>query len=245
MKSVVIIGATSAIAEHIARQHAEDHDRLILVGRKAEVLDQLAADMKVRGAQNCHTLVADLVDFSTHESIWSAVHERFDQLDLVYFAHGVLPDQEVSQSSYEETFSSIEVNALSTMSLLTPLANHMEAANHGSIVVISSVAGDRGRQSNYVYGSAKALLNVFCQGLRSRLQKSGVSVTTVKPGFVDTPMTADFEKGALWASPESVGKKIVKAARAKKDEVYVPTFWWLIMLVIKVIPEALFKRLSL
>lgn len=245
MKSVVIIGATSAIAEHIARQHAEDHDRMILVGRKAEVLEGLAADMKVRGAQNCHTIVADLVDFSTHENIWSDVKARFDQLDIVYFAHGVLPDQEKSQGSYDETFSSLEVNALSTMSLVTPLANHMERVNHGSIVVISSVAGDRGRQSNYVYGSSKALLNVFCQGLRSRLQGSGVSVTTVKPGFVDTPMTAEFEKGALWASPESVGKKIVKAARSKKDEVYVPAFWGLIMLVIKMIPESIFKRLTL
>lgn len=245
MKSVVIIGATSAIAEHIARQHAEDHDRLILVGRKADVLERLAADMKVRGAQNCHAMVADLVDFATHEEIWSGVNARFDQLDIVYFAHGVLPNQEKSQGSYDETFSSLEVNALSTISLLTPLANYMEGANHGSIVVISSVAGDRGRQSNYVYGSSKALLNVFCQGLRSRLQGSGVSVTTVKPGFVDTPMTAEFEKGALWASPESVGKKIVQAARSKKDEVYVPAFWGLIMLVIKVIPESIFKRLTL
>ncbi|MCG8081658.1 MAG: SDR family NAD(P)-dependent oxidoreductase, partial [Candidatus Thiodiazotropha taylori] len=138
-----------------------------------------------------------------------------------------------------------EVNALTTISLLTNLANYFEAQQRGSIVVISSVAGDRGRQSNYVYGAAKGAVTIFLQGLRNRLTKSGVNVLTVKPGFVDTPMTADFPKGALWASSEKVAQDINKAIDAQKSVAYVPWFWRYIMLIIKSIPEMVFKKLSL
>ena len=140
----------------------------------------------------------------------------------------------------------IETNALSVINLLTLLANHLEKQQHGVIAVISSVAGDRGRQSNYVYGAAKGMVTLFLQGLRNRLTKVNVDVVTIKPGFVDTPMTAAFDKnGPLWARPEQIAKGIIRAMQKGKDEVYLPWFWWGIMLIIKHIPEIIFKRMSL
>ena len=139
----------------------------------------------------------------------------------------------------------MQTNALSVISLLTLLANHFEQQRHGCIAVISSVAGDRGRQSNYVYGTAKGALSIFLQGLRNRLHKSGVQVLTVKPGFVDTPMTASLPKGPLWATPEKVAEDIDKAIENKRNVLYTPSFWFLIMAIIKSVPESIFKRLSL
>jgi short-subunit dehydrogenase len=140
----------------------------------------------------------------------------------------------------------LDVNFLSVVSLLTPLANRFEANKHGTLAVISSVAGDRGRQSNYVYGAAKSGLDAFLQGLRNRLSKAGVHVVTVKPGFVATPMTAHLpQQGPLWAQPDDVAEGIVKAIDKQKDVVYLPGFWALIMLIIRLIPERIFKRLNL
>jgi len=139
----------------------------------------------------------------------------------------------------------IQTNALSTISLLTLIANRFEAKKDGTICVISSVAGDRGRGSNYVYGSAKAMITAFSSGLRQRLHKSNVAVVTIKPGFVDTPMTVDFSKNLLWSKPNVVATKIVRAIDVKKTEVYVPSFWWAIMLIIKVIPNRIFRKLKL
>ena len=131
------------------------------------------------------------------------------------------------------------------MSLLTHIANLFESKQAGTIAVISSVAGDRGRASNYVYGSAKAMITSFTSGLRQRLHKSNVTIVTIKPGFVDTPMTASFKKGLLWVKPAAVAVKIVQAIDTRKDEVYAPGFWWAIMIVIKAIPTIVFKKFSL
>jgi len=129
--------------------------------------------------------------------------------------------------------------------LLTLLANRFEAQRHGTLAVIGSVAGDRGRQSNYVYGTAKGALAIFLQGLRNRLHPAGVRVLTVKPGFVDTPMTASFKKGPLWAAPEAVAAAIVAAVERGRDVIYTPWFWWGIMTLIKLVPERVFKKLKL
>ena len=139
----------------------------------------------------------------------------------------------------------LHTNFLSAVSLLTPLANRFEAQKAGTLVVISSVAGDRGRQSNYVYGASKGALSVFLQGLRNRLARSGVAVVTVKPGFVDTPMTAGVKKNALFATPDKVAQGIVRAADARKDEVYLPGFWGPNRFAIRGIPERVFKRMKL
>ena len=167
-------------------------------------------------------------------------------IDIVLIAHGTLPDQAACQQSVEQTLAAIHTNALSVISLATLLGNAFEQRGRGVLIAISSVAGERGRQSNYVYGAAKGMVSLFLQGLRNRLSRHGVQVITIKPGFVDTPMTAAFEKkGLLWAQPDRIAKGIVAAVERGRDEVYLPGFWRWIMLVIRHIPEGLFKRLKL
>jgi short-subunit dehydrogenase len=145
----------------------------------------------------------------------------------------------------ETSLAEFATNGTSTIALLTLIANRMQQARRGSIAVISSVAGDRGRSSNYLYGSAKAAVSTFLGGLRQRMAKHGVDVITIKPGFVDTPMTRDFKKGALWAKPEAIAAGIVKAVDKGRPVVYLPWFWFIIMTIIRSVPEFLFKRLSL
>jgi decaprenylphospho-beta-D-erythro-pentofuranosid-2-ulose 2-reductase len=167
-------------------------------------------------------------------------------IDIVLIAHGTLSDQAQCQTSVDALRHEFDVNAVSTMALLTLLANRLEAQRHGTLAVISSVAGDRGRQSNYAYGSAKAAVTAFLAGLRQRLAKANVDVLTIKPGFVDTPMTAGIaNKGALWAQPDAIAAGIVKAIERRRNIVYLPWFWRWIMLVIRHIPEPLFKKLKL
>jgi len=246
MSQVLIIGATSAIAQSVARIYAQRGAKLFLVARDSARLDSVAADLKVCGAGEVICLAANLTDSDRHPEIVAAAVDAFSGLDTVLVAHGVLPEQVDCQVSARAALESIDVNFLSVVSLLTPLANFFEDNKRGTIAVISSVAGDRGRQSNYVYGAAKSGLDAFLEGLRNRLFKSGVHVVTVKPGFVDTPMTAHIEeRGALWAQPEEVAEGIVKAIDKKKNVVYLPWFWSIIMLIIRLIPEWLFKRLSL
>ena len=191
------------------------------------------------------TAALDVLDFDRHQPVIDAAFETLDGLDLVLIAHGSLPDQRTCEQSAEQTRNEFEINATCTISLLTHLANNFESQGAGTIAVISSVAGDRGRQSNYVYGSAKGAVTIFLQGLRNRLHQSGVNVLTIKPGFVDTPMTAQMAKGSLWAQPDQVARGIVKAVERRRHTVYVPGFWLFVMLVIRSVPEILFKRLSL
>jgi decaprenylphospho-beta-D-erythro-pentofuranosid-2-ulose 2-reductase len=247
VSDVLIIGATSAIATEVGRTYAEQGGRLFLVGRNNERLDALADDLRVRGARQVDTLAADLTEHDRHPEIVTAALDALPELAVVLVAHGVLPDQPACEASVDASLQSMDVNFISVVSLLTPLANALESRGSGTIAVISSVAGDRGRQSNYVYGAAKSGLDAFLQGLRNRLCKSGVHVLTIKPGFVATPMTAHIEGrgGPLWAQPEDVAAGIVKAIEKQKDVVYLPSFWALIMLIIRNIPEKIFKKLSL
>jgi short-subunit dehydrogenase len=245
MKRVLIIGATSAIAEAAARQWATQGAVLFLVGRKTERLQAIAADLQVRGAKLAVTHIMEATDLAAHEPMLVAAEEALGGIDIALIAHGTLPDQKACEASVELTLQEINTNGLSVIALATRVANRMEAQGSGSIAVISSVAGDRGRQSNYVYGAAKGLVTRFLQGLRNRLAKKGVQVLTIKPGFVDTPMTAAFKKGALWAQPDDVARGILAAIENGKNEVYLPGFWWLIMAIIRHIPEPIFKKLSL
>ncbi len=245
MKRILIIGATSAIAEHCARIWAARGDSLHLVARNEQHVQVIASDLKVRGASEVTTYVTDLNDMDKHEELLDVADAVIGSVDVVLIAHGTLPNQKSCELSVHETLAEIQTNALSTISLLTLIANRFEARKSGTICVISSVAGDRGRASNYVYGSAKAMVTAFTSGLRQRLHKANVSVVTIKPGFVDTPMTREFKKGFLWARPSAVAKKIVEAIDKKKSEVYAPSFWWMVMLIIKVIPAKIFKGIRL
>jgi decaprenylphospho-beta-D-erythro-pentofuranosid-2-ulose 2-reductase len=245
MKKILIVGATSAIAEATARIWALAGDHLFLVARNAEKLEAIAADLRVRGCQKVETYVMDANDFDVQPTMLDAAEQTLNGLDTVLIAHGTLSDQTACQQSVELTLQEIRTNALSTIALLTHIANRFEQQRKGTIAVISSVAGDRGRQSNYVYGSAKAMVTAFTSGLRQRLNKSGIAVVTIKPGFVDTPMTADFKKGFLWASPEKVGAIIVRACNKNSNIVYAPWFWFGIMAIIKLLPESVFKKTSI
>lgn len=245
MRKVLIVGATSAIAEAVARLLAAQGDLLYLVGRRVEALEAIAADLRIRGAMQVQTEAMDANAIERHAALLDKVDTALGGLDTVLIAHGTLSDQAVCQQSVALTFQELHTNALSVIALLTLIANRFEAQRTGTIAVISSVAGDRGRQSNYVYGTAKAAVAAFLSGLRQRLQKSGVQIITIKPGFVDTPMTQDFPKGLLWAKPEWVARDIVQAIDKKKNVVYTPWFWWVIMRLIKLIPEFIFMRLPL
>lgn len=247
MKQVLILGATSAIAQATARRLAASGAGLFLVARDPARLDILADDLRVRGAGDVSVLTANLLDQHGHAAILAAAWDAMPALDTVLIAHGVLPDQAECQGSAEATLAALDSNFLSVVSLLTLLAGEFEHRGSGVLAVISSVAGDRGRQSNYVYGAAKGGLSLFLQGLRNRLHKSGVHVLTVKPGFVKTPMTAHLEgrEGPLWATPDTIAAGILRAIEKRRDVVYLPGFWRFIMWVICSIPERLFKRLSL
>ena len=245
MQKILIIGANSAIAEACAKRFAAQGHSLYLLARNSARLESLAQDLRVRGAAAVHCATFEANALETHQALLEQVKAELNGLDRVLIAHGTLSDQQACEQSVDLTLQELQTNALSVIALLTLLANHFEQQRHGSIAVIGSVAGDRGRQSNYIYGTAKGALSTFLQGVRNRLQKSGVQVLTIKPGFVDTPMTASFPKGPLWATPEKVALDIDKAIEKKKDVLYTPGFWMLIMQIIKSVPEKIFKRLSL
>jgi hypothetical protein len=244
MQKVLIIGATSAMAQETAKLFAQLGDVLFLAARNEEKVQAVAGDLQVRGAKQVDYMVLDLNNFERHEALIDKAIQTLNGLDIVLMAHGTLGDQTNSQNSVDVTLQELNTNMMSYISLLTIIANRFEAQKKGTIAVISSVAGERGRQSNYVYGTAKSAVTTFTQGLRGRLSRSNVTVITIKPGFVDTPMTAHVKKGALFISAEKAGKIIFQAIQKKKEVVYVPWFWWGIMAIIKLIPEPIFKRLT-
>jgi decaprenylphospho-beta-D-erythro-pentofuranosid-2-ulose 2-reductase len=245
MKRILIMGATSAIAEATARRFASRGDSLFLVGRNAQRLQAVADDLMVRGAHAACAYVLDACDIERYPVMLDAAAERMGGIDAALIAHGTLSGQFTCQSSIEQLLQEFTTNALSYIALCTQLANRFEAQHQGVIAVISSVAGDRGRQSNYVYGAAKAAVTAFASGLRQRLYSKGVRVVTIKPGFVDTPMTAAFKKGLLWASPETVATSIVRAIDRGTPVLYTPWFWRPIMWIIRAVPEHVFRRLKL
>jgi len=245
MQKILIIGATSAIAEATARRFAARGDELFLLARDASRLPAIADDLKVRGAARVLTAVLDVQTMGDPADMIGRVLAEWPRIDIVLIAHGTLSDQTCCQDSVARLRQEFETNALSVMALLTPLANHMQSQGSGTLAVISSVAGDRGRQSNYVYGAAKAAVSAFLSGLRQRLTPHGVNVLTIKPGFVDTPMTRDFKKSPLWAQPSAIAEGIERAIGRRRGVVYLPWFWGPIMLVIRHIPEFVFRRLKL
>jgi short-subunit dehydrogenase len=245
MRKILIIGATSAIAEATARIYAERGDRLHLVARDEGKLEAIAADLRVRGAAQVSHTRLDVSDYPRHEAVIDESWGVLEGCDLVLIAHGTLPNQAESEADWGQTMEALHINGLSVISLLTLLANRFEAQGSGTIAVIGSVAADRIRRSNFTYGTAKLAVTGFLEGLRLRLAPAGIKVLTIKPGFVDTPMTADFPKGALWAKPADVAKGIVSAVEKGRDSIYLPWFWWGIMFIIRWLPGPIFRRLKI
>lgn len=245
LRYVAIFGATSAIAQATARALMAPDVRFHLVARDAAKLEAVRADLATRGAQSVTTSVADLDDVDRHEALIAEAEAAMGALDTAIVAQGTLGDQAACEADFALTLAQWRNNFIGPASLAAALANRMEPRGRGTIVVISSVAGDRGRRTNYVYGTAKGALSIFLQGLRGRLHASGVKVLTVKPGPVDTPMTAGMRKGLLWSTPERVAAAIVRAMRRGTPEAYVPFFWGPIMFILRHLPERIFVRLNI
>ena len=244
MPSVLILGATSAIASALAREFAAHKFDLVLGGRDREELSALTSDLSLRYGIRAGVLTFDALDTQTHAStLRSFLSGAGNALAGVVVCMGYLGDQAKGQCDWEEARRILETNFTGCVSALNIVANHFEPRRAGFICAISSVAGDRGRQSNYLYGAAKAGLSTFLQGLRNRLFHANVKVITVKPGYVDTRMTYGRPGLFLVASPESVAKGIFRAIAKGKDVVYLPGFWRFIMLFVQSIPEAIFKRM--
>jgi len=246
MQNILIVGATSAIAEATARLYAADGANLYLLARNEDRLKTITADLKIRGAATVGSAHFEANDLASHQAILDRAYQTFGRFDIVLIAHGTLGNQKASEASMEVAMQELQTNVMSTIALLTRLANMMEKQKHGTLAVISSVAGDRGRPSNYVYGTAKAAVITFCQGLSARLFKASAHVLIIKPGMVDTPMTAEMSMPAiLVAKPEQIAIDIVRAIEKQKDVLYTPWYWKYVMLGIIHLPNSLFKKIEL
>jgi short-subunit dehydrogenase len=245
-KSVVVLGATSPIARATAQAFARAGWNVLLAGRDREEIETLAADLRVRGGGEVWTLDLDATDFASHAEFVERCCEIVgDGLEGVLLCIGNMPPQAEAQRDWATARSTIETNYTAAVSLLERFAARMETRGRGWLCGVSSVAGDRGRMSNYIYGSAKAGFTEYLAGLRNRLWHAGVHVVTVKPGPVDTPMTFGMDKLPLLARPEAVGRAIYRGIMKKKNVVYAPGLWRWIMLMIRHVPEWQFKKMKM
>ena len=245
MKTTIVFGATSAISQSYLNLVATRCEQLVLLARDEEKLQQIASHVSAVSDARVRTVACDLADISRHADVINDVFRDVDEVDCALISYGVLTDQERCHEDVDYLLQQFNLNGTSTISLAAHVGRELAARGAGTLAVIGSVAGDRGRQSNYCYGAAKAAVESFLSGQRGYLSKSGVNVLTIKPGFVDTPMTSAFKKSFLWASPDKVAADIDNAVRKGRSVLYTPWFWRFIMLIIKSIPEFIFRRLPL
>jgi decaprenylphospho-beta-D-erythro-pentofuranosid-2-ulose 2-reductase len=238
---IAIFGATSAIAAELARCYVRRGAQLALVGRSADKLERLRAEL---GSSVVYARAQDFTDTAGAQRCVAEAQAQLGRVDIALIAHGLLGDQLASERDFAEAAQIAQVNYLSVLALLIPLANLLEAQQSGQLAVLSSVAAERGRPRNYTYAAAKGALNVYLQGLRSRLYPSGVTVHTLKLGPVDTPMTESHRKNLLFSSAPAVARHVLNALDRRVDEAFVPPFWALIMPVVRTLPEALFQRIG-
>lgn len=242
-ENVLILGATSDMAVAIARQLAIEGYSITLAGRNTDRLSAIEGDIRIRYKGMVTSVYFDALDFNSHEKFY---HSLAEKPDIVICVFGLLGDQEEAENNWNSCLEILNSNFIGAVSILNVAANDFERRKKGIIAGISSVAGERGRQSNYLYGSAKAGFSCYLSGLRNRLHWHGVHVLTVKPGFVKTKMIENLKTpGPLTASPKKVAEKISKALRKKNNIIYVLSVWGLIMMVIRNIPENIFKKLKL
>lgn len=234
------------MAEAVARRYAKDGASFVLIARHAEKLAVIASDLMARGATSVGVEIWDANDLAQLLPVLDRAWQALGSTDLALIAHGTLPDQQRADSDVHYAVEHFRINGESAIACMLGLASRFETQGSGTLAVIGSVAGDRGRGSNYVYGAAKAAVDACASGLRARLFKKGVHVLTIKPGFVATPMTANLDlPEKLTVSADRVAAEICRAVASKKNVLYTPWFWWPIMKIIRTIPERIFKRLSL
>jgi short-subunit dehydrogenase len=238
---VAIIGATSAIAEAAARRFAAEGATIFLAARDQAKLRVVADDLRARGAADVITHTADFAEVAKHDAIVRAA----GKVDVVLIAYGTLPDPKAIETDPAAQIAAFELNATSVISMASRFANALEEQRSGTLAVIGSVAGDRGRRSNYVYGAAKAAVHAWCDGARGRLRRKGVAVALIKPGWVSTPMTAHMRRNPLFATADSAGAAVHDAIARKRRVAYVPSWWSLVSLVVRVVPSAILDRLPL
>jgi len=242
-KTILILGAASDMARALAHRYAQAGWQVHLAARRAERLRADCSDLQLRYQATAQAWEFDATAYEQHQAFW----ERLDpKPDLVICVFGLLGDQAQAEQHWPQAKAILEVNYLGAASILQVAANHMKAAGEGTIVGISSVAGDRGRGSNYFYGSAKAGFSAFLSGLRNGLRPHGVHVLTVKPGYARTAMTEGMSlPGPLTANPEQIAEDVFRAVEKKKNVLYTRWMWRYLMLLICAIPEPIFKRLKL
>lgn len=244
-KRILVLGATSGIAEATCRIWAAEGHSLFLVGRNPEKLAMVAADLRTRGAASVDTATANLDDTAKHPELLAHAINSLTGLDVAYLTHGILGDQPAAEQDFTHAAQILHTNLIAPVSLLTWLANFCVQRRSGVLAVISSVAGDRGRKSNYLYGASKAGLSAFLGGLRNRIDREGVTVLNIKPGPVKTAMTTGMKGSAKFADVDKVARIIATAIDKRRDTLYVPFQWQPIMFVIRHIPERIFKKLNL
>jgi decaprenylphospho-beta-D-erythro-pentofuranosid-2-ulose 2-reductase len=244
-RRILVLGATSGIAEACIRLWADRGDALYLVARNADKLAVVAADAKTRGASHVGTATANLDETAGHPEVLAHAINSLGGLDVAFLALGVLGEQPEAEKNFAAADQILHTNFVAPVSLLTWLANYTAQRKAGTLAVLSSVAGERGRKSNYVYGSSKAGLTAFVDGLRNRIDRDGVRVMTIKPGPVKTAMTEGMKGSGKFADVDAVAASLVKAMDRGDDVVYVPGIWRVIMAVIRAIPERVFKKMNL
>ena len=243
--NILVVGATSAIAEAVLRIRAASGDAFHLLARREQFLASIAQDLRVRGASHITCGVLDMARMEDHAQAIDEAWRSLGSVDCVFIAHGTLGDQQRSESSAETAARELLLNGVATCAFLTRIAIRFEESGNGIVAVISSVAADRGRRSNYVYGAAKAMVSTFLAGMRHRFYGSRIRVVDIRPGLIDTPMTAAFPKGLLWSEPARIAPAIVRAIDHGRGVIYVPWFWRPIMFVIRILPESIFARLHI
>ena len=245
IQRVLIVGATSGIAQAVARRYAQNGARLFLVARDLTKAEAVAGDLRARGAGAVDVFIMDANDTGRLDVMRRDAWQSLGEVDVALVAHGTLPDAERARTDAAYLIREFRTNAESVIACLAGLAQSFQSQGNGVLAVIGSVAGDRGRASNYAYGAAKSAVHAFASGLRAQLFRHGVQVVTIKPGFVATQMTAQLKLPALLtAQPDAVAARIQAAIENRRNVVYTPGFWWFIMAIIRLLPEALFKRLK-
>ena len=243
---VLVVGATSGIGQAVARRFAQRGARMFLVARDYAKVESVAADLRAGGAAEVDTFVMDANEIGRLADMQRAAWQALGKIDYALVAHGTLPDAARARIEPEYLVQEFRTNAESVIVCVAGLGQCFREQGSGVLAVIGSVAGDRGRASNYAYGAAKAAIHAYASGLRAELFRHGVHVITIKPGFVATQMTAKLDLPALLvAQPDAVAARIASAMEQKRNIIYVPGFWWMVMAIIRILPETLFKRLSL